>query len=383
MAPQVRQQRTHVDREKRDWMFAFNINISLTSLFECMLGWLREPVGNAPIPAGFFTSKASAAAAHGGKPSLSAAATTAAAEAAAEAEAAEAGAAGISTTDRMTPSPLDLFRDEGDGAGAADICGAGGPSAAVAAAVAAVAAAAEPGAGGAAGAGAAGGAGAGSATSTGGGGGGANAAMAAFLNDPDMVELAASRDANGGGGSDSRGGGWHGRGASGTGGASAGGRTSARVEAAVGKSARHGKRSASRWKHETLPMFPRGRLRVRPARAGRSFHTIMHRFFAAMIREACICDERVRDLHLLVQIVSERPEVVTDIADTALGVLSLGAEIRARLWRKNGQCMNDQVLNYAEPSFCKIFRDLDLVLLQFAGLSSGASQIVNHVLHKY
>lgn len=34
MAPQVRQQRMHVEREERDWMFAFNINISLTSLFE-------------------------------------------------------------------------------------------------------------------------------------------------------------------------------------------------------------------------------------------------------------------------------------------------------------------------------------------------------------
>ena len=38
-----------------------------------------------------------------------------------------------------------------------------------------------------------------------------------------------------------------------------------------------------------------------------------------------------------------RFQVVTDIADTALGVLSLGAEIRTGLWRKNGQCMNDQV----------------------------------------
>lgn len=33
MAPQVRQQRLHVEREQREWMFAFNINISLTSLF--------------------------------------------------------------------------------------------------------------------------------------------------------------------------------------------------------------------------------------------------------------------------------------------------------------------------------------------------------------
>lgn len=41
-----------------------------------------------------------------------------------------------------------------------------------------------------------------------------------------------------------------------------------------------------------------------------------------------------------------------------------------------------QVLNYAEPNFCKIFRDLDLVVVQFAGLSCGAPQLINHVLHK-
>ncbi|CAM9757422.1 unnamed protein product, partial [Ectocarpus sp. 13 AM-2016] len=42
-----------------------------------------------------------------------------------------------------------------------------------------------------------------------------------------------------------------------------------------------------------------------------------------------------------------------------------------------------QVLNYAEPSFCKIFRDLDLAAVQFAALSCGASQLVNHVLHRF
>lgn len=31
------------------------------------------------------------------------------------------------------------------------------------------------------------------------------------------------------------------------------------------------------------------------------------------------------------------------MADTALNVLSFAAEVRAGLWRKNGQCMNDQV----------------------------------------
>ncbi|CAM9995849.1 unnamed protein product, partial [Sphacelaria rigidula] len=41
-----------------------------------------------------------------------------------------------------------------------------------------------------------------------------------------------------------------------------------------------------------------------------------------------------------------------------------------------------QVLNYAEPPYYKLFRDLDLVLLQFAGLSCGAQQLINHVLHR-
>lgn len=36
-------------------------------------------------------------------------------------------------------------------------------------------------------------------------------------------------------------------------------------------------------------------------------------------------------------------QVATDLADTALNVLSFAAEVRSGLWRKNGQCMNDQV----------------------------------------
>ena len=41
------------------------------------------------------------------------------------------------------------------------------------------------------------------------------------------------------------------------------------------------------------------------------------------------------------------------------------------------------MLNYSEPNFCKNFRDLDLILLQFAGLACGANQLLNHVLHRW
>lgn len=170
----------------------------------------------------------------------------------------------------------EFMEDGGDGAGAG-IGGAGRPplSAAMPSVVdAALEAMAEggPGIGGAAGRAGVGAAGAGSSASDGGGGGGggANAAMSAFLNDPRIRALAASHGGN--------------RGASAGRGMSAGVElaTAAASAVAVGKSSRNIRRSG--WARETLPMFPRGCLRVRPARAGRSFHTILHRFFAAMVR---------------------------------------------------------------------------------------------------
>lgn len=54
-------------------------------------------------------------------------------------------------------------------------------------------------------------------------------------------------------------------------------------------------------------------------------------------------------------------KVVTDVADTALNVLSFAAEVRAGLWRKNGQCMNDQVRKGARRS--KSFGSVAFALL--------------------
>ena len=42
------------------------------------------------------------------------------------------------------------------------------------------------------------------------------------------------------------------------------------------------------------------------------------------------------------------------------------AQIRAGIWRRNGPGMNDQVLNYSEPPFCRGLADADMLLLQFS-----------------
>jgi hypothetical protein len=56
-----------------------------------------------------------------------------------------------------------------------------------------------------------------------------------------------------------------------------------------------------------------------------------------------------------------------------LSVLALGAEVRSGLWRRNGHMMMDQVVNYADAPFCRIFKDMDILLLQCAGAWDAAA----------
>lgn len=56
-----------------------------------------------------------------------------------------------------------------------------------------------------------------------------------------------------------------------------------------------------------------------------------------------------------------------------LSVLVLASEVRVGLWRRNGHVMVDQVVNYAEAPFCRVFRDMDLLLVQVAGESTSNS----------
>jgi len=59
----------------------------------------------------------------------------------------------------------------------------------------------------------------------------------------------------------------------------------------------------------------------------------------------------------------------TSLVDWPLFCVVLSAQIKQGMWRLNGQVMADQFVNYAEPPFCRVYRDLDLLLVQF--FSSG------------
>lgn len=102
-----------------------------------------------------------------------------------------------------------------------------------------------------------------------------------------------------------------------------------------------------------------------------SFHLPLHRFVSACLREASLRDNGIDDLMtVLSQHLTNdtREDLFLGLMEFPLLVLSRAAQVRAGLWRRNGNGLNDQVLNYAEPPFCRAMRDADMLLVQFAML---------------
>ena len=101
-----------------------------------------------------------------------------------------------------------------------------------------------------------------------------------------------------------------------------------------------------------------------------SFHYPLHRFAASCLRE-CARRETQGMVELEHLLTTSRPEsdfraLLEGMIEISLLVLSRAAQIRAGIWKRNGQGMHDQVLNYAEPPFCRLLRDADVTVLQFA-----------------
>lgn len=134
-----------------------------------------------------------------------------------------------------------------------------------------------------------------------------------------------------------------------------------------------------------------------------SFHLPLHRFVACCLRELCLRKNSdcggIADL--LQRLRAELPvkqydELFEGLMEFPVFVLSPAAQVRAGLWRRNGSGLNDQVLNYAEPPFCRNMRDADLLMTQFATVGRtrhqssesrpssdvGMSFLVNLMLHR-
>lgn len=124
-----------------------------------------------------------------------------------------------------------------------------------------------------------------------------------------------------------------------------------------------------------------------------SFHILFHRFFASCIKECCRFPQHEKTLSDFAQFLcsSSSPadlsqsmdqdminkgvrfaEAPTDhglwwfyaLADYPMSCLVTASQIKLKMWTRNGVCMLDQLLNYSEFPFCRIFRDLDILLIQ-------------------
>ncbi|KAL3941667.1 MAG: hypothetical protein SGBAC_004008 [Bacillariaceae sp.] len=108
-----------------------------------------------------------------------------------------------------------------------------------------------------------------------------------------------------------------------------------------------------------------------------SFHLPLQRFVAACLREICLREDAMDDLMIKLSndmFINNKDNLFLGLMEFPLLVLSRSAQVRAGLWRRNGNGLNDQVLNYAEPPFCRAMRDADLLLVQFAMLGRSRHQ---------
>lgn len=132
-----------------------------------------------------------------------------------------------------------------------------------------------------------------------------------------------------------------------------------------------------------------------------SFHIPMHRFLAHMLLET------FKYPHLLqsITIISERllsffPSAITSSTDAiasptfslsnvavmlqfVLRPISFAQQIKRNLWRRNGSSMFDQVMNYSEPPFCRIYRDLDAVLAQICLVNLPAKSSLWYIFSSF
>lgn len=133
-----------------------------------------------------------------------------------------------------------------------------------------------------------------------------------------------------------------------------------------------------------------------------SFHYPLHRFFSVCLRELCRRTTGSRDLASWLTKKTAIPDdegIWRTLLEFPVLALSRAAQIRSNLWRRNGSGMQDQVLNYAEPPFCRSLRDADFALVQFATValnisceskcnsnhpsSGGTASLINLLLHRF
>lgn len=110
-----------------------------------------------------------------------------------------------------------------------------------------------------------------------------------------------------------------------------------------------------------------------------SMHLFLHHFAASSLKESL---RKFADIEPLMSALTKAfcpkgsknaaspliPPFFAGLVEFPLMSISRAAQIRCGMWSRNNEGQKDQVMNYAEPPFCKIMRDLDIHMIQFGAL---------------
>lgn len=115
----------------------------------------------------------------------------------------------------------------------------------------------------------------------------------------------------------------------------------------------------------------------------RSFHITIYRLLSFCLRECCQHNHLQHTLSQILSTFREDMKLTSIMVEILSSVLAFEAQIKAGMWRRNGPSMEDQVLNYADPPFCKTFKDLDRYLLQFVAIGCDSTLFIHILSSKF
>lgn len=114
-----------------------------------------------------------------------------------------------------------------------------------------------------------------------------------------------------------------------------------------------------------------------------SFHVVLYRYLAASIKECCKFDRCIDTIQNILAFFADHPWDVSYIIEVLCRVFSFETQIRFGMWKRNGHSLEDQMSYYSDPPFCRIFKDLDIFLVQCCVTTMNANVFVNMLMYHF
>jgi hypothetical protein len=114
-----------------------------------------------------------------------------------------------------------------------------------------------------------------------------------------------------------------------------------------------------------------------------SFHIYLHRFFSSSINELLKYSHHMPTLEYCHDLINKDIFQLSLLIDLPLLNLATTSQIKRNMWVRNGQEMDEQLLNYTEAPFCCTFKDLDLLLIQFCGVVYDSNKLLTHIFYRF